>query len=95
MRYEIREGILTRRVLEVGGYNILYIYIRRRDGAKALSLLDHFGHFDVSIFDAEAQVFGPFDSLIFDSPIFDAEAQIFGCRYLMLTPRLLLSDPRC
>ena len=37
----------------------IYIYTRRKDGAKAPSLLDHVGYVDVPIFDAEAQVFDP------------------------------------
>ena len=40
-------------------YAYIYIYTRRKDGAKVPSLVDHFGSFDVPIFDAKAQVFDP------------------------------------
>ena len=36
----------------------IYIYTRCKDEAKASSLFDHFGQFDVPIFDAKAQVLG-------------------------------------
>ena len=41
-------------------YVYIYIYIHTlNNGDKARSLLDHFGHFDVTIFDIKAQIFDP------------------------------------
>ena len=56
------------------------MYTMRKDGAKAPSLLDHFGHSDVPIFDAKAQVFDPLSRIL---------------RTLMLKPRFSISDLRC
>ena len=42
----------------------IYIYTRRKDAAQAPSLLDPFGHFDVPTFDAKAQVFDPWCSIL-------------------------------
>ena len=44
---------------ENGSDHVVKMCARRKDGAKDPSLLDHFGHFDVPIFDAKAQVFDP------------------------------------
>ena len=67
----------------------MYIYTRRKDGAKGASLLDDFGHFYVPIFVAKAQVFDP-RALI----LLYAGAQISNIRSQMLKPRLLISDLR-
>ena len=58
----------------------IYIYPWHKDEAKALSLLDHFGHFDVPLFDAKAQVFDPRSSI----RTFDAEAPALDTRSAML-----------
>ena len=68
-------------------YNI-YIYTRREDRANASSLLDHFGHFDVPIFDAKAPDFW-FSNVWCWSPdrrytISDAEAPTLETRSSML-----------
>ena len=58
----------------------VYVYTRRKDEARASSVLDRFGHFDVPIFDAKAQVFDP---------------RFFIFRSLMLKPRSSISELRC
>ena len=64
-------------------YTNIYVYNKRKHEAKASSLLDHLGHlghFDVPIFDAEAQVF---------------DARSFILRSLMLSSRCSISELRC
>ena len=70
-------------------YIYIYIYTRRKDGAKAPSLLDHFGHFDAkaqiswvckhfSIFrPPRSKPRSPMLKPRYSSPNFDAEALIF------------------
>ena len=64
-------------------YIYIHIHILEVDVAKAPSLLDRFGHFDVTILDAKAQVFDP---RISDSTNFHAESRIYDIRPLMLKP---------
>ena len=58
-------------------YIYIYVYTRRKDGAKTPSLLDHFGHFDVPVLDAKAHVFDP---------------RLVILRSAMLKPRSSISD---
>ena len=71
-------------------YIYIYIYTRRKDEAKASSLLDHFGHFDAPALRCQSS----------GLRIFDAKAQVFDPRFLflqslMLKPRSSISELRC
>ena len=76
---------------------LIYIYTRRKDGAKAPSLLDHlelrFPTFDAKAMDLRrrSQMLKPCN---FRNPIPDAKAQNLGCPIGDAKPRSLRFDLR-